>query len=82
MQLHWIAELLCHSDINDSKISALYMNRPVFKLDYTVVEYKTIYKLNMFTKFWLFYSVSRQFDLKLITLGFKFPALICILIYK
>lgn len=82
MQLHWIAELLHHSDINDSKMPAFYINRPVVKLVHTVVEYKTIYKLIIFTKFWLFYSVWRQFDLKLITPEFNFPALICILIYK
>lgn len=82
MQLHWIAELLYHSNINDSKMSAFYMNRPVFKLVHAVVEYKTIYKLIMFTKFWLFYSLLRQFDLKLITLEFNFPTVIHVLIYK
>lgn len=82
MQLRWTAELLHYSDINDSKMSAFYVNRPVFKLVHNVVEYKTIYKLITFTKFWLFYSVSRQFDLKLITLEFNFPPLICALIYK
>lgn len=58
------------------------MRKPVFKLVQAVVEYKTIGKLIMFTKFWLFCSVSRQFDLKLITLESNFPAVICVLIYK
>lgn len=58
------------------------MKKSVFKLVHAVVEYKTICELIMFTKFWLFYSVSRQFDLKLITLESKFPAVICVLIYK
>lgn len=79
---YWIAELLYHSDTNDSNTSTFYMNRPSFKLLCTVVEYKRIYRLIMFTKFCLFYSVSRQFDLKLITLEFNFPALIFVLIYK
>lgn len=79
---YWIAELLHHSNINDRNTSAFYMNRPGSKLVHTVVEYKRVYRLIMFAKFCLFYSVSRQFDLKLITLEFNFPALICVLIYK
>lgn len=58
------------------------MKKLVFKLVHAVVEYKTICKLIMFTKFLLFHSVSRQFDLKLITLEFNFPAVLCVLIYK
>jgi len=57
--VHWVAELVHHSNINDRKKSAFYTNTPVFKLVHTVIEFKTIYKLNMFTRFWLFYSVSR-----------------------
>lgn len=58
------------------------MKKSFFKLVHAVVEYKTLCKLIMFTEFWLLYSVSRQFDLKLITLESNFPAVICVLIYK
>lgn len=63
-------------------MTSFCMKKPDSKPTHAVVEYRTICRLIMFTKWCLFYSVSRQFDLKLITLGSNFPPVICVLIYK